>query len=205
MALLEDDAGQLRGVLSVDVPRNGLRPDAEQRRVIELYARQAGRAVITLLERHEFEHSLRREQATAAYRGQLIDMLSHQLQSPVSAIIGNLEILIDGLAPGDPSERPVRGIERATARIEVMVRDLLALAKVNHPDRPLHEVEVDLGELAREVVGSVCAEAAVAQGRPRAGRARGRRCWCSATPGSSRTWSATCSPTRSSTPTPEAR
>ncbi len=160
VALLEDDAGELRGVLSVDVPRNGLRPDAEQRRVIELYARQAGRAVITLLERHEFEHGMRREQATAAYRGQLIAALSHQLQSPVAAIIGNLEILIDHLAPGDPAERAVRGIERATGRIEVMVRDLLALAKVNHPDRPLHEVEVDLGELVREVVGSVSAEAA---------------------------------------------
>ena len=28
-----------------------------------------------------------------------------------------------------------------------MIQDLLALAKVNNPDRPLHEVEVDLGAL----------------------------------------------------------
>ena len=160
VALLEDDAGELRGVLSVDIPRNGLRPDAEQRRVIEQHARQAGRAVITLLERHEFEYGMRRERATSDYRGQLIDALSHQLQNPVAAITGNLELLFDDLEPGDPSERPLRAIERATGRIQAMIQDLLALAKVNNPDRPLHEVEVDLAALVRVVGDSVRAEAA---------------------------------------------
>jgi signal transduction histidine kinase len=160
VALLEDDTGELRGILSVDVPRNGLRPDEEQRRVIEQHARQAGRAVITLLERHEFERGMRRERATSDYRGQLIDALSHQLQNPVAAITGNLELLFDNVGPGDPSERPLRAIERATGRIQAMIQDLLALAKVNNPDRPLHEVEVDLAGLTRDVADSVRAEAA---------------------------------------------
>ena len=160
VALLEDDAGELRGVLSVDVPRNGLRPDAEQRRVIEQHARQAGRAVVTLLERHEFEHGMQRERATSDYRGQLIDALSHQLQNPVAAITGNLELLFDSLEPGDRSERPLRAIERATGRIQSMIQDLLALAKVNNPDRPLHEVDVDVAALVSLVADSVRAEAA---------------------------------------------
>ena len=160
LALLEDDAGKLRGILSVDVPRNGLRPDTEQRRVLEVYARQAGRAIITLLERHEFESGMRRERARSDYRGQLIDALSHQLQNPVAAITGNLELLLDEVDEGDPTERPLRAIERATGRIQVMIRDLLALAKVNNPDRPLHEVEVDLGALVHDAVELVSAEAA---------------------------------------------
>ena len=84
-------------MLSVDIPRNGLRPDAEQRRVIERTRTGRASAVITLLERHEFEHGMRREQATSDYRGQLIDALSHQLQNPVAAITGNLELLFDKL------------------------------------------------------------------------------------------------------------
>jgi signal transduction histidine kinase len=163
VALLEDDDGALRGVLSVDVPRHGRRPDAEQRRVLELYARQAGRAVIALLERAEFEHGMLRERATSDYRGQLIDALSHQLQNPVAAISGNLELLLDDLAAGDPFERPLRAIERATGRIQAMVTDLLALAKVNNPDRPLHVVAVDLGALVRDVLDAVAAEAATYQ------------------------------------------
>ena len=116
--------------------------------------------MITLLERHEFEYGMRRERATSDYRGQLIDALSHQLQNPVAAITGNLELLFDDLEPGDPSERPLRAIERATGRIQAMIQDLLALAKVNNPDRPLHEVEVDLAALVRVVGDSVRAEAA---------------------------------------------
>jgi signal transduction histidine kinase len=163
VALLEDDAGELRGVLSVDLPRNGLRPDAEQRRVIERYARRAGRALVTLLERHEFEHGMRRERATSDYRGQLIDALSHQLQNPVAAISGNLELLLHGLDPDDPRERPLRAIERATGRIQAMIADLVALARVNNPHRPLHEVEVDVVTLVDDVVESVSAEAATAE------------------------------------------
>jgi signal transduction histidine kinase len=41
-----------------------------------------------------------------------------------------------------------------------MIQDLLALAKVNNPDRPLHEVDVDLRALLRDVGDSVSAEAA---------------------------------------------
>ena len=160
LALLEDDQGELRGVLSVDLPHSGLRPDAEQRRVLEVYARQAGRAVITLLERQEFEHGMARERATSDYRGQLIDAFSHQLQNPVAAIVGNLEILRDELDPDHPGERALRGIERATGRIEAMVRDLLALAKVNNPERPLHEVDVDLANLVRDCVEAMAVEAA---------------------------------------------
>jgi signal transduction histidine kinase len=103
---------------------------------------------------------MHRERATADYRGQLIDALSHQLQNPVAAITGNLELLFDQLEPGDQTERPLRAIERATGRIQAMIHDLLALAKVNHPDRPLQEVEVDLGALVRDVGDSVRAEAA---------------------------------------------
>jgi signal transduction histidine kinase len=159
VALLEDEAGELRGILSVDLPRNGLRPDAEQRQVIERYARRAGQALVTLLERHEFEHGMHRERATSDYRGQLIDALSHQLQNPVAAISGNLELVFDELVEGDPLERPLRAIERATDRIQAMIADLLALAKVNNPDRPLHEVDVDLAELVTDVVESASAEA----------------------------------------------
>jgi signal transduction histidine kinase len=160
VALLEDDTGELRGVLSVDLPRNGLRPDEEQRQVIEQHARRAGQALITLLERHEFEDGMRRERATSDYRGQLIDALSHQLQNPVAAITGNLELLFERIGPEDPDERPLRAIERATGRIQSMIQDLLALAKVNNPDRPLHEVDVDLRALLRDVGDSVSAEAA---------------------------------------------
>lgn len=159
VALLEDAAGELRGVLSVDVPRNGLRPDAEQRRVLEVYARQAGRAVVTLLERQELERGLRRSEATSDHRRELIDVFSHQLQNPVAAILGNLEILLEDLPPDHEDARPLRAIERAAGRIEAMVQDLLVLAKLDRRDGALPTTEVDLAALTADVAEAFHAEA----------------------------------------------
>ena len=86
-----------------------------------------------------------------------------------------------------------------------MIQDLLALAKVNNPDRPLHEVEVDLAALVRDVARLGRAEAAAGDVKVRLDLAAGAAAGRAATRASSRTWSATSSPTRSSTPTPAAR
>ena len=51
VGLLSDDEGNLVGVLSVDRPVSGRRPEAAQRRLLERYAAQAERAVITAFER----------------------------------------------------------------------------------------------------------------------------------------------------------
>lgn len=51
VAMLHDDDGLLRGTLSIDLPTDGLRPGEEQRRILQKYAEQAGRAVVTALER----------------------------------------------------------------------------------------------------------------------------------------------------------
>ncbi|QZY28843.1 sensor histidine kinase [Nocardioides coralli] len=59
VALLHDDHGNLRGSLAIDLPENGLRPDAEQRRLLEKFAVQAERAVVTHLEREELAEQVR--------------------------------------------------------------------------------------------------------------------------------------------------
>ena len=53
LALLTDDAGTPVGVLSVDKPVSGRRPDDRQRDLLERYAAQAERAVLTAFEREE--------------------------------------------------------------------------------------------------------------------------------------------------------
>ena len=53
MALLADDEGRMVGVLSVDRPVSGRRPDETRRRLLQRYAAQAERAVLTAFEREE--------------------------------------------------------------------------------------------------------------------------------------------------------
>ena len=59
VALLYDDQGVLRGTLAIDLPENGRRPGPEQRRMLEKFAEQAGRTVVTTLEREELAEQVR--------------------------------------------------------------------------------------------------------------------------------------------------
>lgn len=59
IAPLFDAHGVLRGTLAMDLPLDGRRPGAEQRRVLQKYAEQAGRAVVTALEREALAEQLR--------------------------------------------------------------------------------------------------------------------------------------------------
>ncbi|MGH3360870.1 MAG: sensor histidine kinase [Nocardioides sp.] len=64
IAPLYDTAGDLLGTLAIDLPLDGRRPGIEQRRMLEKYAAQAGRAVVTALERERLAEQMRL--ATAA-------------------------------------------------------------------------------------------------------------------------------------------
>ena len=59
VAPLRDQDGTLRGSLSIDLPADGRRPGPDQRRVLETYAEQAARAVLTALEREELSAQVR--------------------------------------------------------------------------------------------------------------------------------------------------
>jgi signal transduction histidine kinase len=157
-ALLYDDGGTLRGLLSIDAPRNGLRPGPDQQRILQLYASQAARAVITALERSDFAEGLERERAVAEYRAQLVSVLSHEVQNPLTVILQNAELLLTEGEHDDLTVHGLEAIQRGARRIEAMGRDLLVLARVGKPDRPLDDV-VDLVRLARGVVELLGTEA----------------------------------------------
>jgi signal transduction histidine kinase len=59
VALLHDQHGALRGTLAIDLPENGRRPGPEQRRLLEKFADQAARTVVTTLEREELAEQVR--------------------------------------------------------------------------------------------------------------------------------------------------
>ena len=85
LAVLSNDDGAVVGILSVDRPASGCRPDDRQRSLLERYAAQAERAVLTLFERHALlEQVARAESARQLIRsasrptlGSLEDVLRH--------------------------------------------------------------------------------------------------------------------------------
>ena len=88
------------------------------------------------------------------YRSQLVAMLSHELRTPLTVISGNLELLGDTKL--DPqAKRYHEAMGRGTERMQMVVDDLLLLARVSNPNHPLVRLPVDLRSVMREVVSLV--------------------------------------------------
>ncbi|QIX25440.1 GAF domain-containing sensor histidine kinase [Nocardioides sp. JQ2195] len=86
--LLHDSAGDLVGTLSVDIPVDGLRPDAERQRLLTRYVIQAAAVVEALMERDRFRDQVRLSEATReivrAANGELsIDQLLEKAQPAI--------------------------------------------------------------------------------------------------------------------------
>jgi signal transduction histidine kinase len=108
--------------------------------------RDLGRAVLhaRLFDReHQVVQELRQ---LDRYKTEMISTLAHELKSPLTAIIGHLELL-EG-ADGDQMQTmSLSAIERGATRLSNLVEDLLLLSKVGDPHRPLAPLPVDLADI----------------------------------------------------------
>ncbi|MFL5407167.1 MAG: sensor histidine kinase [Myxococcales bacterium] len=105
--------------------------------------RQRVRAQIAALEKANEDLRTAREHAARAERlasvGRLAAGVAHEVGNPMTAVIGFLALLRDRLAKGKDALDYVDRIEREAARIDRILRDLLALAR---PSDRLARVDV---------------------------------------------------------------
>lgn len=84
------------------------------------------------------------------YKTEMVSTLAHELKSPITAIIGHLELL--GSHAGVPAaEMSLSAIDRGAHRLSDLVEDLLLLSKVGDPNRPFRPAPVDLSGILGEV------------------------------------------------------
>jgi len=78
--------------------------------------------------------------------------VSHDLRAPLRAINGYSNILRESCGDklGDENKRVLGKIIESTQRMETLIEDLLAFSQLGR--RPISAVEIDMDELAREVV-----------------------------------------------------
>jgi signal transduction histidine kinase len=107
---------------------------------------EIGRAVLHA-RLYERERELNGElQELDRYKGELIATITHELKTPLTTILGHAELLEETPAPQDS----VRAIARNAERLQTLAEDLLLLAKVKDPYRPMIPVPVDVSALVRE-------------------------------------------------------
>ena len=108
----------------------------------------------------ERERALNAEvRATSDHRRDMVVTLAHELRNPVSVLWTHLELLHQESVP-DELRDSLAAMDRATRRIENMVEDLMTLASVSDPDRPVATVPLDLSAMVAEACDFIAPVAA---------------------------------------------
>ncbi|SNT45961.1 two-component system, OmpR family, sensor histidine kinase BaeS [Asanoa hainanensis] len=76
--------------------------------------------------------------------------VSHELRTPLTTIRGYAEALSDGVIEGDGAARAGRTVLAEAERLDRLVTDLLALARLDAVDFPLTPLPVDLAAIVAE-------------------------------------------------------
>ncbi|HEU0016407.1 MAG TPA: HAMP domain-containing sensor histidine kinase [Longimicrobium sp.] len=150
--LLRD--GESRGTLLVGW-RDGARVDAEAERTTELLGRQMAAALANAWEYARMEEA-------AFRRERFFSAMSHDLRTPITAIVGYSELLQDGIV-GELNERQHEMMERicqVSGHLSQLVNDILDLAKLDAGRMEFHAERVSLGDLLDEALVTVEPQAA---------------------------------------------
>lgn len=84
-----------------------------------------------------------------------VSSVSHELRSPLAAIDGYCDYLLDGIArklPPEKQEKSLHIIKDATVRLTNFINNILDIAKIKAGRFDLRRMPVDIAELAQEIV-----------------------------------------------------
>lgn len=105
-------------------------------------------------------HDVTERRRQERLRAEFLANVSHELRTPVTAIQGFAETILEGGADTPERLRSFLGfIDREARRLGRLVEDLLDLVRLEERQVPLVRREVDLAELAQEVVARFRPEA----------------------------------------------
>ena len=85
-------------------------------------------------------------------RQSFVANVSHELKSPLTSIQGFVQGILDGTIAKEDEKQYLEIVLSETKRLNVLIVDLLDLAKVESGQFPLHLTEWDLNELIRQCI-----------------------------------------------------
>jgi len=132
-----------------------VRPDEHLLMVVETVGVQVGR----IIERKEAEHRMQEAKLAAEIANQsksdFLASMSHELRTPLNSVIGFANVLLRNKA-GRLVDRDLNFLERIRdngAHLLGLINDVLDISKIEAGRRELESGPVDLGALARAVLG----------------------------------------------------
>jgi len=104
-------------------------------------------------ELREAQEQLLRSQRLAAV-GDLAAGMAHEMNNPLAAIVGNVQLLLLDLPEGDPSRKALQVVQQQSQRIAAIIRDLRTLAE----RQQMGKLPVDVQRLLKQALEAQDAE-----------------------------------------------
>ena len=114
--------------------------------------RDLGRAVLNARALDRERELVRELKALDDYKSKLIATLSHELKSPLAAMLANIEFLTETIDLDPGALNVLAAVDRGATRLVRVVEDLLLLAKVGDPHLPLLTRPVNVLDAVEDVV-----------------------------------------------------
>ena len=168
------------GVVGVAQAEGTRPPDTEERALLETLADQTAAALERALLAREMVVT-RTAAETERVRNTLLASISHDFRTPLSSILGSATSLIEyGDKLGAEARQDLLGhVKQEAEALDGMVRNLLAITRIDAGVLELRTDWVDLREVAERVVGALRRRGATAAARPSTCRPSCR--WCAPT------------------------
>ena len=104
---------------------------------------------------HEYETKLKAERTASQAKGLFFSSVSHDIRTPLNAIVGFSELLEQGIADPEDRKRCISAIRSSGKVLARLVDDILDFSKLESGRLDIIEEPTDLPALAREVI-AVC-------------------------------------------------
>ncbi len=104
-------------------------------------------AVLTLADLTEIKEAEARLRSAIRAREEVMAVVSHDLRSPLGSVSAATELLLEVPLDAEARARHLRGIERATARMNRLIEDLLDVARIDAGQLSVRPRPVDVDAL----------------------------------------------------------
>lgn len=98
-----------------------------------------------------FSKAVEEEVKSQRMKTELITNVSHDLKTPLTAIITYVDLLKNPALPAEERESYIEILEQKSGRLKVLIEDLFEVSKANSGTIALNRTEIDLAALLQEV------------------------------------------------------
>jgi signal transduction histidine kinase len=142
------------GVIVVADPADGVFDDLH----VESVSSLAGAAALVLSQLGRYEQAAelsRRMSEIAQMKTDFVSVVSHELRSPLTSIIGSLDTIARPGISTDASAELLESARRQAGRLQRLIEDLLMVSRIDRHAVPISPENIELGPFLRETARTV--------------------------------------------------